>query len=174
MYQSKGWIVNRSESKAMGRKRKRRGILIRKNELTWGIHFTHTHTHTHTQTHTLWEGSYMESFLKDLLIKWKDNYVMWHCCCCCVVTRSNPTLCDPIDYSLPGSSVHGIFQARILKWVAISFSRGSSHPRDQTCISCISRQILYHWATREAPCNVIAVLIITTTAILLQYTSVSN
>ena len=46
--------------------------------------------------------------------------------------QSCPTLCDPMDCSLPGSSVHGIFQARILKWVAISISRGSSQPRDQT------------------------------------------
>ena len=45
----------------------------------------------------------------------------------------------------------GILQARMLKWVTISFSRESSLPRDQTCISCIGRQILYHWATREAP-----------------------
>ena len=58
--------------------------------------------------------------------------------------------CDPIGYTLPGSSVHGIFQARILEWVAISFSRGPSQLRDQICISCISctgRQILYHCAT---------------------------
>ena len=48
------------------------------------------------------------------------------------------TLRDPVDCSLPASSVSGIFQARILKWVAISFSRGSSQPRDQTCISCIT------------------------------------
>ena len=47
-------------------------------------------------------------------------------------------------------SVHGVSQAKILVWVAISFSRGSSQPRDQTCISCIGRQVLYHWATREA------------------------
>ena len=46
------------------------------------------------------------------------------------VARSCPTLCDPGDCSLPGSSVHGIFQARVLEWVAISFSRGSSQPRD--------------------------------------------
>ena len=45
---------------------------------------------------------------------------------------------------MPGSSVHGVFQARILEWVAISFSRGSSQPRDQTQISYIDRQILYH------------------------------
>ena len=55
--------------------------------------------------------------------------------------------CDPMDCSPPGSSVHGISQARILEWVAISLSRGSSQPRDWTCIG---RQILYHWAIREA------------------------
>ena len=51
-------------------------------------------------------------------------------------------LCDPTDCSLPGSSVHGISQARILEWVAISFSRGSSWPRDQTRGSCIGRRTL--------------------------------
>ena len=51
---------------------------------------------------------------------------------CCLVTKSYPTLCHPMDYSLPGFSVHGISQARILEWVVISFSRGSSQPRDQT------------------------------------------
>ena len=51
--------------------------------------------------------------------------------------------------SPPGSSVHGIPQARILEWVATSFSRGYSPLRDQTCVSCIGRQILYHWTTRE-------------------------
>ena len=56
----------------------------------------------------------------------------------CSVTQARPTLWDPMDHSLPGTSVHGIFQARILKWVAISFSWGSSWPRNQTCISCIS------------------------------------
>ena len=55
-----------------------------------------------------------------------------------------------LDYGPPGSSVHGIFPARILVWVAISCSRGSSQPRDQTCVSCIGRWSLYHWATREA------------------------
>ena len=47
------------------------------------------------------------------------------------------TLCDPMDYSLPDSSVHGIFQAIVLEWIAISFSRESSQPRDQTCVSRI-------------------------------------
>ena len=56
-----------------------------------------------------------------------------------------------MDCSPPDFSVHGISQVRILEWVANSFSRGSSQPRDQTHISCIGRQVLYHWATREAP-----------------------
>ena len=71
----------------------------------------------------------------------------------CVHTQPCPTLCDPMDYGLPGSSVHGILQARILEWGAISFSRGSSWPRDWTpvsWVSCNGRQILYHWATWEA------------------------
>ena len=53
------------------------------------------------------------------------------------VAQSCPTLCDPMDCTLPGSSIHGIFQARILEWVAISFSRKSSRPRDWTQISYI-------------------------------------
>ena len=48
------------------------------------------------------------------------------CCCCSIVAKLCPTLCNPVDYSPPDSSVHGISQARILEWVAISFSRGSS------------------------------------------------
>ena len=55
-----------------------------------------------------------------------------------LVAQSCPTLCDPIDCSLPGSSVHGILQARILEWVAVSFSRGSSWPRDWSGISYVS------------------------------------
>ena len=59
------------------------------------------------------------------------------------------TLFDPSDLSPPGSSDHGVLQARVLEWVAISSSRGSSQPRDWTWISCIGRQILYCGATRE-------------------------
>ena len=51
-------------------------------------------------------------------------------------------LCDPMDYSLPGSPVHGILQVRILEWVAIPFSRGFSQPRDQTLVSCIAEDTL--------------------------------
>ena len=66
-------------------------------------------------------------------------------CCCCLVAQSCPTLRDPTDCNPPGCSVHGISQARILEWVAISFSRGSSQPRDQTRISCISGGFFYCW-----------------------------
>ena len=65
---------------------------------------------------------------------------------CCLVTKLCLTLCDPMDCSPPCSSAHGISQARILKWVAIAFSRGSSQPKHKTHISCIGRWILYHWA----------------------------
>ena len=67
--------------------------------------------------------------------------------CCCLVAKSNPLLCEPMECSPPGSSVHGISQVRILEWVAMSFSRGSSLPRDQTFVSyvsCTGRQVLYH------------------------------
>ena len=74
-------------------------------------------------------------------VKWKI---------CCLVAKSCLTLCNPMDCSPPGSSVHQIFQTRILAWVAVSFSRGSSWPRDQIHISCICKQILYHWAIGEA------------------------
>ena len=69
--------------------------------------------------------------------------------CISEVTQSCPTLCDPMDCSLPGSSVHGIFQARVLEWVAISSSRGSSQPRDRTWVSCIVGRRFTIWATRE-------------------------
>ena len=70
--------------------------------------------------------------------------------CCCLVAKSYPTLWNSMAYIPLGCSVHGISQARILEWVAISFSRGSSQPRAQTHVSCSSRQIPYCWATREA------------------------
>ena len=66
--------------------------------------------------------------------------------------------CDPRDCSLPVSSVHWISPARILELVSASLSRGSSCPRDWTCVSCIGRQILYHWATWEAPSKEVSVL----------------
>ena len=70
----------------------------------------------------------------------------------CVCAQSCLTLCDPMDYSLPGSFTCGIFQERILEWVAISYFRGSFQPRDQTHVSgvsCIGGGVLYHCATWE-------------------------
>ena len=56
------------------------------------------------------------------------------------VAQSCPTLCDPMDYSLPGSSVHGIFQAIVLEWIAIPFSRGSCQSRDRIRVSRIAER----------------------------------
>ena len=75
------------------------------------------------------KGELSRGFIPELVypnleVKWSE------------VTQSYLTLCDPMDCSLPGSSVHGIFQARVLEWVAIAFSRGSSQLRDWPCVSC--------------------------------------
>ena len=67
-----------------------------------------------------------------------------------LVTQSCPILCDPMDCRLPGSSVHGFLQVRILEWVAIPFSRGSSQPKNRTQVSCIAGRFFTIWATREA------------------------
>ena len=66
-----------------------------------------------------------------------------------LVAQSSPTLRDP-DCTLPGSSVHRILQSRIVEWLAISYSRGSSWPRDQTQVSCIAGRFFTIWAIREA------------------------
>ena len=68
-------------------------------------------------------------------------------CCCCLVV---PDSCDLTTCSLPGSSVHGFSQVRILEWVAIPLSRGSSQTRDRTPVCCIGRQILCRRATGDA------------------------
>ena len=67
----------------------------------------------------------------------------------CEVAQLCPTLCNPMDCSLPGSSVHGIFEARVLEWGAISFSRGSSRTRDRTRVSRIVGRCFTIWAIRE-------------------------
>ena len=69
------------------------------------------------------------------------------------VAQLCPTLCDPMDCSLSGSSVHGIFQARVLEWIAISFSRGSSRLRNRTQVSALraERQTFYHLNHQGSP-----------------------
>ena len=79
--------------------------------------------------------------LAHLCLKWKESESE--------VAQSCPTLCDPVDCSPPSSSIHGILQARILEWVAISFSRGSSRPRNRTQVSRIAGRHFILWATKE-------------------------
>ena len=97
--------------------------------------------------------------MKNLVIKKNfrifSKFVMKACgvfnfCVYCI----SPTLHNPMDCNLPGSSVHGISQARILEWVTILFSRGSSWPRDQTWDSCIAGRFFTLWTTREALFNI--------------------
>ena len=79
-----------------------------------------------------------------------------------LVTQSCPALCDPMDWSPPGSSVPGILQTGILEWVVIPFSRGSSQPRDRTQVSCLVGRFFTILATKKAhetctnsdPCSV--------------------
>ena len=98
-----------------------------------------------------WSNSYIHTWLLEKSKLWlygplsaKRYIVAWvHI----KSLQSCPTLCDPMDCGPPGSSVQGIVQPRILEWVAILSSRGSSWPRDQTCVSwvsCIGKRVLYH------------------------------
>ena len=94
----------------------------------------------------------------DVLLEVPTMFESW-----CLVAKSCPALCNPMNCSPPGSSIRGIFQAGILEWVAISFSRGSSQCRDQTCISYLARRILFHWATWEALWEACIIPLIATT-----------
>ena len=91
----------------------------------------------------------MNYILRSLQMK-LTNCIMWMCIHACMHAKSLqlcPALCNPMEYSPPRSSVHGILQARILEWVAMPSSRGSFSPRDQihvSCVSCIGRWVLYH------------------------------
>ena len=110
----------------------------------------YTHTHTRIYTHTCMDLYIHRNILPlvfDPLKTWTKHNVL--CESESEVTQSCPTLCDPVDCSLPGSSVHGILQARMLEWVAISFSRASSRPRDRTRVSHIGGRRFNLWATRE-------------------------
>ena len=91
--------------------------------------------------------------LKEISEPRVQNEVKWS-----EVAQSCPTLCDPMDCSLPGSSLHGILQARVLEWVAISFSRGSSWPRDWTQVSRIPGRRFNLWAI--SLCKIASLLII--------------
>ena len=104
-----------------------------------------------------WQGAVYESDTTEWLNWLTDsllyvNIYIQHCYSK-VVAQSCPTLCNPMDCSLPGSSVHGISQTRVLEWVAISFLRGSSWPRDRTWVSSIASRRFTIWVTREYVLN---------------------
>ena len=84
-------------------------------------------------------------------LNWTELKIPWGDVLLCVlVAQSCLTLCNPTDYSLPGFSVHGILQARILEWIAIPFSRGTSQLRDRTLVSCITDRFFTIWATGKS------------------------
>ena len=133
------------------RRAKRKTSLRNENSL-WDL----WNNNKHNNIYIIWvsEGE-TEKRLKMYLRKWKlpklekgNTYPGTKSMCMHASSlQSGPTLCDPMDYSPPVFSVHGILQARILEWVAMPSFRGSSQPRDETCISyisCIDRQVLYY------------------------------
>ena len=93
----------------------------------------------------------MYSINRGATVQWTLRRTMYAFFFFCEVAQSWPTLCDHMDCSLPGSSVHGIFQARILEWAAISFSRGSSQPRDRTWVSHIVGRCFYLLSHQGSP-----------------------
>ena len=95
-----------------------------------------------------WSNWSHEIFVPWYLFSWVCVYV------CVWVAQLCQTICHPMDYSLPGFSVHGILQARILEWIAIPFSRGTSHLRDWTLVSCITGWFFTIWATGKSYCMV--------------------
>ena len=132
----------------------------------WGFYFSRkSPTHTPTSSKSLYPscaalvmGAFFSKLKKKIIcLLWlppvdsqpyeigcRSNFVHHYTFCCCLVDQLCLTFCDHMDCRLPGSSAPGISQARTLEWVAVSFSRGASWPRDRTCVFCIGRQILYY------------------------------
>ena len=100
-------------------------------------------------SHTM-DWTHEPHMARQILNQWATREVLAQVCVCVLVVQSCLTHCDPMDCSPPGFSVHEILQARILEWIAISFSRGSSQLRDQTWVSCIAGRCFATWAIREA------------------------
>ena len=97
------------------------------------------------QSNTVWNGTYSQ-----MPLLWSLPVVLLCSSKSCMYAQSCPTLCDPLDCSLPVSSIHRISQARILEWVAISSSRGSFWPRNRTGVSSFGGRFFTDWPTREA------------------------
>ena len=87
---------------------------------------------------------------------WVSPHIPFPWKCACLVNQSCATLCNPKDCSPPGSFVHKIFQARILEWITMSYSRGSSQPRDGTQVFRTGRHILYYQGPPGKPLNSIS------------------
>ena len=106
---------------------------------------------------SVWEERKLLTFLNGEKKSRKDNNIWWRMKINCNQHFKIhewslfEAFCNPVDCSTPGSSVHGIFQARTLEWVAISSPRGSSQPRDQTQVSCTAGKFFTIWATKETP-----------------------
>ena len=116
--------------------------IVKKSLPPWSLYSLYANHHAATWKNGPKVKLYLQNYNIQLRIV---NEVKWS-----EVAQSCPTLCDPMDCSLPGSSVHGIFQAIVLEWIAISFSGGSSGPRDRTQVSLIVDKRFTAWATREA------------------------
>ena len=110
---------------------------------------THPRTYTHIHAHTC---TYKHTHMHAYAYTHTHTYTCAHTCesVKVLVAQLCLTLCDPMDCSLPGFSVHEILQARILEWVAIPFPRGSSEPRGWTRVSRIAGRFFTIWAIREA------------------------
>ena len=138
--------------------------------LLWLYHVIHSLTHTLNIRWTLWPGPVLPAMKEKLevytrcqlnaMYQWEiilEIYIYIHTCACMLRHLIHVQLCEnPMDCSPPGSSVHGILQVRILEWVAMLSSRGSSWPRDWTCacvshISCIGRRVLLPLASPGKP-----------------------
>ena len=115
------------------------------------FHKTETFVWEKIRTLVDWCGLILWLSIVLFLMAYKLRGVTISCCavCVCLVAQSCLTLCDPMDCSPPGSSVHRVFLARLLKWLAIPFL-GSFQPRDQTQVSCIAGRLFTVLATREA------------------------
>ena len=101
-----------------------------------------------------WGWIWIQQFLplvilmfRNLVTGFSGYFQQFLACFCCLALSHVQLFCDPMDCSQPGSFVYGISKARILEWVAISYSRDRTHV---SCVSCIGRWILYHWASQEA------------------------
>ena len=113
--------------------------------------FCHRFTCLHQLVKTF-TNTHIDTFTEYMIIPSSNTYSIFTtykepCAACMLSHQSCPALCNPMDCSPPGFYVHGIFQARILEYVAMPSSRGSFQPRDQTHVSytsCIGRRVLYH------------------------------